>query len=76
MEKEQEHFTQIKDYLMQHHEGKFALIYGAELIGIWDSPEHAYLDGIARFGNVPFLIKHIAAKDPVETVPALFVGIK
>ena len=34
-----------------------------------------YRNGIERFGNVSFLIKHIVVDDAVESVPALFLGV-
>ena len=74
LEKEQAFFAENKDSLLEHHEGKFALIYDSELIGIWDSKENAYINGIERLGNVSFLIKQIVAEEPIETVPVLFVG--
>ncbi len=73
--KEYEYFASVKDELLKHYEGKFALIYGSELVGIWDSQATAYRNGIERFGNVPFLIKHIVAEDAIESVPALFSGV-
>lgn len=74
LEKEYELFASVKDELLKHHEGKFALIYGSDLVGIWDSQESAYSDGIERFGNVSFLIKRIIADDAIESVPALYWG--
>ena len=35
--KEYEYFAGVKDELLKHYEGKFALIYGSELVGVWDS---------------------------------------
>ena len=75
LEKEQELFNQLKGDLLEHHKGKFVLIYGSSLIGIWDSQKNAYLNGIEQFGNVPFLIKQVVTEDPTEIVPALFIGV-
>ena len=74
LEREQAFFAENKDNLLEHHEGKFALIYGSELVGVWDSKENAYVNGIERLGNVSFLIKRIVAEDPVEVIPALYIG--
>ena len=73
--KEYEYYASAKDELLKHYQGKFALIYGSELVGIWDSQENAYINGIERFGNVSFLIKHIVADEVVESVPALYLGV-
>ena len=75
LERENERYAEIKEYLLEHHEGKVALIYESELIGTWDTREAAYAVGIERFGNVPFLIKQILKQDPVESIPALVLGV-
>ena len=74
LQQEQEHYEQVKEELLKHHEGKFALVYNADVVGIWDSRESAYRDGTERFGNVPFLIKRIVPTEPVETAPILSIG--
>ena len=75
LEKEQAYFAQIKERLLEHYAGKVALIYDGALVGVWDSQERAYIAGIEKFGNVPFLIKHIIDEDPVESIPTLFIGL-
>ena len=72
---ELEFFQANKADLLKHYEGKFALVYGSALIGVWDSQASAYSNGIERFGNVRFLIKQILLEDPLESVPALFIGV-
>ena len=72
LEKELAFYEQVKGELLQHHEGKFALICGEEVSSIWDSQETAYLKGVGRFGSGPFLIKHIVQEEPVEEIPLLF----
>ena len=74
IEKELAYFGEVKDQLIEHHEGKFVLIHGCEVIGIWDTQERAYIDGVTRFGNVPLLIKQIDKTERVEEIPLLFVG--
>ena len=74
LEIEQDYFSRNKEELLKHHEGKFALISGESLIGIWDSQERAYREGVVRFGNVSFLIKRILEEEPVESIPLLLVG--
>ena len=74
LETEQDYFARNKEELLKHHEGKFALISGESLIGIWDSQERAYREGVVRFGNVSFLIKQVLKVEPVESIPLLLVG--
>ena len=50
--------------------GKFVLIKGADIIGIFDTEHDAIRQGYQRFGNVPFLVKEIVEVD----VPQNFVS--
>ncbi len=74
LELELDFFARNKEELLRHHEGKFALIYGDALIGVWDAQERAYREGVSRFGNVSFLIKRIAEEEAVESIPLLILG--
>lgn len=65
----------VKAALLQHHEGKFVLIIGAEQLGIFDKAEDAYKYGIETRGNVPMLIRKIQAAEQVEHIPALVLGL-
>jgi hypothetical protein len=55
--------------------GKWALVKGEALVGTFDTAENAYIEGVRRFGNVTFLVKQILASDPVESSPALMLGV-
>ena len=69
------YFDSIKDELLKHHEGKFALIVGTDLLGIFDSAEAAYTAGLEKRGNVPMLIKQITRGELTESVPAMTLGL-
>jgi hypothetical protein len=69
------YFESIRGELLQHHEGKYALIIGSELVGTFDHSEEAYKAGIEQRGNVPMLIKRVSKDDPVEMIPAMTVGL-
>lgn len=45
--------------LGEGHEGKFVLIHGDQVAGIWPSREAALQEGYDRFGIEPFLAKAI-----------------
>jgi hypothetical protein len=47
------------------HEGKWVLIKGEEIIGIFDTEEQAYAVGSARFLLQPKLIHRILTREPV-----------
>ncbi len=46
--------------------GKFAVIKGDELVGVYDSYEDALTIGYERFGLEPFLVKRIAPTEQVS----------
>ncbi len=75
LEAEIEHFKSIKPELLRHHKGKYALIAGTELLGVFDEPQSAYAVGVQRLGNVPMLIKLITEEEPTESVPAMTLGL-
>lgn len=75
LEKELSYYNSIRDDLIKNHEGKFALIKGETLVGTFDRAESAYTEGVKLFGNQAFLVKQILREEPVETIPALTVGL-
>lgn len=50
--------------------GKFALVHGRDVVGTYDTERDAIAEGYRRFGNVPFLVKEVAAVE----VPEYFVS--
>ena len=75
LETELTYFNEIRGELLRHHEGKYALVIGRELLGVYDHREEAYRAGIERQGNVPMLIKQVLRDEPTETVPAMGLGL-
>ncbi len=59
LEKELKTYEQYKETLLETAEGKFALIKGDEIIGVYDTDSDAIREGYKRLGNVPFLAKRI-----------------
>jgi hypothetical protein len=72
---EMAYFKQHLDELLAHHSGKFVLIHGTELAGVFDTMAAAYEVGVQKWGNVPMLIRQVRQDDPIETVPALMHGV-
>ena len=64
LKRELDTYAAHRDELLREAHGKFVLIHGTELAGIYDSQMAAIAAGYGRFGNVPFLVKQIV---PVET---------
>jgi hypothetical protein len=63
-------FDEHRDELMGRAAGKYALVHGNEIVGLYDTEHDAIVEGYRRLGNVPFLVKVVA---PVD-VPEQFVS--
>ena len=74
LEKELKYYESIKDELLKHHEGKFALIKKDKLINTFTKMEEAYENGVKNFGTEPFLIKKITKEETIESIPSLMTG--
>lgn len=68
-------YERKKPELLKLCEGKYALLKGAEFVGVYDAPGAAYSAGIERFGNDSFLIKAVLREERVEQIPALHLGL-
>lgn len=65
-DRELETYERRKDELLETSTGKFALIHDGDVAGVFESKQDAINEGYARFGNVPFLVKHIVAVETPE----------
>jgi hypothetical protein len=74
-EQELAYYNEHRAEFLSKHEWKYLLIKGRELIGVFDNPQAAYVEGLHRFGNNPFLIKQVLKEEPVQQIPALSLGI-
>ena len=61
--------------LLAEHPGKRALIVGRRLLGIFDSPDTAYAEGLRAVGNVPMFVVQILPEQPTVRFPALQLGL-
>lgn len=50
---------QDKLHELEQHQGKYVLIKGEEIVGIYDTYRDALNDGYAKFNLTPFLVKLI-----------------
>lgn len=65
-------YDQQRDHLLATAEGKFVLIHGAQVVGVYESEMDAISQGYKQFGNVPFLVKEILKIDtPLSFVSGL-----
>lgn len=65
LEKELETYQRLLTAELSGQDGRFALIAGSDLLGVYDSYNDALTVGYERCGLAPFLVKKIAA---VETI--------
>lgn len=59
LEKELATYESHKKELVAANEGKFVLIHGDAIAGVWDTYNDALTAGYSQFGLEPFLIKQI-----------------
>lgn len=69
LEAENEYFDEHRDgWLAQGHEGKWAVVYGTELLGLFPKVEDGFRAGVEKWGAVTFLVKRITPKDRIEKI--------
>jgi len=76
LDKERKLYKKKHSELVKTSLGKFVLIKGEELIGVFNTIEEAISEGARRFGLQSFLVREI--KHEIETtvnIPALSLGI-
>ena len=72
LKSELETYNRNKQQLVAQGEGRFVVIHGDEIAGIWGTYEDALQAGYERFGLTPFLVKQIEALERVHSV--MWVG--
>ena len=55
--------------LVRAHAGQYVLIKGQNVIDVFSDHAEALRQGYRRFGIVPFLVRQIAASEPVVYLP-------
>ena len=50
---------ELPRWLAEGQEGRFVLIKGDEVIGLWDTWRETSNAGLAMFGNVPYMVHEI-----------------
>lgn len=75
LEKERKYFETNRKQWVALHPGKFVLVKGEELIGVFDKPEDALAEGARRFGLDSFLVRQVKEAEELIYIPALTLGI-
>ena len=69
-----ETYEREKARLVAESEGKYALVHGDSVAGIWDTYTDALKAGYGQFGLKPFLVKQIRSIEPVYVLNRNVVG--
>ena len=65
---------EVTRLLAEGQEGRFLLIKGEDIIGIWDTPEQAKAVALQKYLMQPCLIQQIRRREPVVRMSARFWG--
>lgn len=69
-----ETFETERDNLVKSgNTGKFVVIKGSEIFDVFNTYEDALRQGLKKYGNVPFLVKEVAA---FEQINFFFHGVE
>jgi hypothetical protein len=68
MTRENAAYEKARERLLRDHRGRFALIHGDEVVGIFATEDQATLEGYRRFGPVQMLIVQIGNEDAAEYI--------
>ncbi len=63
LRQELETYETHREQLLGEARGKYVLIRGHSIVATYDTEQDAINEGYRQFGNVPFLVKRIAAMD-------------
>lgn len=69
LKREMAAYETIRSDLELEHFGKWAVVHGGELVGVYDDFEVAADNAVRRYGRGPYLIRRIGAPR-VITLPA------
>lgn len=72
---EREFFKANQAEWIKIHSGKFVLVKGEKLIGVFDSDQKAVAEGLRLFGSESFLVRGVDEQDETLRIPALMFGL-
>lgn len=75
LQKEREFFKANQAEWVKMHSGKFVLVKGEKLIGVFDSDQKAVAEGLRLFGHESFLVRGVNEQDETLRIPALMFGL-
>ena len=69
-------YNELLPDLLACGEGKFAVVCGRDLVGVFDTNDEAYAAGLERVGVRSFLLRKILRVQPTAWLPTMFVSRK
>ena len=75
LQQERKFFKANQAEWLKSYPGKFVLIKGDKLIGVFDNDANAVADGLRRFGSESFLVRGVNEKEEALRIPALMFGL-
>jgi hypothetical protein len=75
LEQELEFFAANRTKWLENHSGKFVLVKGQELIGVFDNADTAVAEGAKRFAPESFLVRQLEPEEKDIYIPALALGL-
>src|SRR5262249_21248051 len=65
---------EVARLLAEGHEGRFVLIKGEAIIGIWDTREEVKAAAVRKYLMQPCLIQQVRTREPLVRLPARLFG--
>jgi hypothetical protein len=75
LQRELDFFDRQRVALLEKASGKYALVKGENVIGIYETELEAIRAGYQKVGDEPFLVKHIVEADVPLTFTTFNLGI-
>lgn len=75
LETEIERYNELLPELLPANEGKFAVIKGRDLIGVFDDMDVGYRAALDKYGITNFLLRPIRAVQPTVDLRNLHLGL-
>lgn len=75
LEQELAYYAEHLAEWLAKHQGKFVLVKGRELVGVFENQNEALAEGARRFGLESFLARRVEEAEELVHVPALTLGL-
>ncbi len=75
LERELQTYEANRQKLIGTSKGKFVLIKGLEIAGVFDTHIDAIRQGYDKYGNVPFLVKQVLEVETPQNFTSNLLGV-